>query len=137
MIVESDGCVDLACLSCQLIKKCTDRYSPCFLFVKNNEKLAIEQDSCLTERHNTSVAICFRTDDIFLGVPGSRIPVYNDRVLYLPLPEFLGRISEILNKEACFKGGYGEWCEATFEYVHDDFDAEGVPMEIETDDELW
>ena len=63
---------------------------------------------------------------------------YNDRVLCLPLPEFLGRIGEILNEEACFEGGYEEGCEATFEYVHEDFDAEGVPMEIETDDdELW
>ena len=57
---------------------------------------------------------------------------YNDRVLYLPLPEFLGRIGEILNEEAHFEGGYEEGCEATFEYVHEDFDAEGVPMEIET-----
>ena len=59
---------------------------------------------------------------------------FNDRVLCLPLPEFLGRIDEILNEETCFEDGYEEGCDATFEYVRDDFDAEGVPMEIETDD---
>ena len=63
---------------------------------------------------------------------------YNDRVLGLPLPEFLGRIGEIFNEEACFECGYEEGCEATFEYVHDDFYAEGVPMEFDDDNgDLW
>ena len=60
---------------------------------------------------------------------------YNDRVLCLPLPEFLRRVGEILNEEACFEGGYEEGCEATFQYVDDDFDAEGVPMEFENENE--
>ena len=60
---------------------------------------------------------------------------YNDKVLRLPLPEFLGRIGEILNEDACFECGYEEGCEATFEYVHEDFDTEGVPMEIVNDDD--
>ena len=58
---------------------------------------------------------------------------YHDPVLRLLLPEFLGRVGEILNEEACFEGGYEEGCEATFEYVRDDFDEEGVPMEFDVD----
>ena len=56
---------------------------------------------------------------------------YNDNALRLPLSELLRRIGEILHEDARFEEAYEDGSEAVFEFVNDDFCADGVPMEID------
>ena len=56
---------------------------------------------------------------------------YNDNALRLPLSELLRRIGEILHEDARFEEAYEDGREAVFEFVSDDFCADGVPMEID------
>ena len=56
---------------------------------------------------------------------------YNDSALRLPLRDLLQRIGVILRKAARFEEAYEDGREAVFEFVNDDFCADGVPMEID------
>ena len=56
---------------------------------------------------------------------------YNDNALRLPLSELLRRIGEILHEDARFEEAYEDGREAVFEFVNDDFCADGVPLEID------
>ena len=56
---------------------------------------------------------------------------YNDNALRLPLRELLGRIGEILHEDSRFEEAYEDGIEAEFEFVNDEFCADGVPMEID------
>ena len=56
---------------------------------------------------------------------------YNDGALRLPLRELLRRIGEILHEDAHFEEAYEDGHEAVFEFVDEDFCADGVPMEID------
>ena len=56
---------------------------------------------------------------------------YTDNALRLPLRELLQRIGEILHEDARCEEAYEDGREAVFEFVNDDFCADGVPMEID------
>ena len=56
---------------------------------------------------------------------------YNDSALRLPLRELLRRIGEILHEDARFEEEYEDGLEAIFEFVDEDFCADGVPMEVD------
>ena len=56
---------------------------------------------------------------------------YNDSALRLLLRELLRRIGEIFHEDARFEELYEDGRETTFEFVDDDFCADGVPMEID------
>ena len=56
---------------------------------------------------------------------------YNDSALRLPLRELLRRIGEILHEDVRYEEAYEVGCEAVFEFVNEDFCADGVPMEID------
>ena len=56
---------------------------------------------------------------------------YDDRTLRLPLRELLQRIGEILHEDVRYEEAYEDGREAVFEFVNEDFCADGVPMEID------
>ena len=56
---------------------------------------------------------------------------YNDSALCLTLRELLGRIGEILHEDVRYEEAYEDGREASFEFVNDDFCADGVPTEID------
>ena len=56
---------------------------------------------------------------------------YNDSALRLPLRDLLQRIGVILHEDARFEEAYEDGSEAVFEFVNEDFCADGVPMEID------
>ena len=56
---------------------------------------------------------------------------YSDSALRLPLRELLGRIGEILHEDVRYEEAYEDGHEPMFEFVNDDFCADGVPMEID------
>ena len=56
---------------------------------------------------------------------------YNDSTLRLPLRELLRRIGEILHEDVRYEEAYEDGREAMFEFVDEDFCADGVPMEID------
>ena len=50
---------------------------------------------------------------------------------YVSHRELLQRIGEINNEDAHFEEAYEDGSEAAFEFVNEEFQADGVPMEID------
>lgn len=56
---------------------------------------------------------------------------YSDSALRLPLRDLLQRIGEILHEDDRYEEAYEDGSDAVFEFVNEDFCADGVPMEID------
>ena len=72
-----------------------------------------------------------RSSRSFENIRNVVVNFYDDSAFCLPLRELLRRIGEILHEDARFEEEYEDGLEAMFEFVDEDFCADGVPMEVD------